>query len=115
MKKTIAILASLLLVLVLFALSNTAPVPVRFWPFDLAWETPLAVAVLSVSAFAFLLGALVTWMASLGARRRARRLAQTVRQLESELAQLRAQVARQVPEGGEAMGRRPAKVALPAP
>ena len=75
----------------------------------------IAVAVLSVSAFAFLLGALVTWMASLGARRRARRLAQTVRQLESELAQLRAQVVRQVPEGGEAMGRRPAKVALPAP
>ena len=109
------LIGPLLLVLVLFALSNTAPVPVRFWPFDLAWETPLAVAVLSVSAFAFLLGALVTWMASRGARRRARRLAQTVRQLESELAQLRAQVARQVPEGGEAMGRRPAKVALPAP
>ncbi|PZR11756.1 MAG: DUF1049 domain-containing protein [Azospirillum brasilense] len=109
------LIGPLLIVLVLFALSNTAPVPVRFWPFDLAWETPLAVAVLSVSALAFLLGALVTWMTSLGARRRARHLAQTVRQLESELAQLRAQVARQVPEGSDVPGRRPAKVALPAP
>ncbi|MFC0409987.1 LapA family protein [Roseomonas elaeocarpi] len=101
------LVAPLLLVLVLFALSNTAPVPVGFWPFDFVWQTPLSVAVLSVSAFAFLLGAVIAWAASLGPRRRARQLAGTTRRLEAEVAQLRAQLARPVPATDTA--------ALPAP
>ncbi|UFN51240.1 lipopolysaccharide assembly protein LapA domain-containing protein [Roseomonas sp. OT10] len=97
----------LLLVLVLFALSNTDPVAVRFWPFDLAWVTPLAVAVLSVSALAFLLGATVAWAAALPARRRARSLAGRNRRLEAEVEELRAELAKPVnaPSGAPATGR----------
>ena len=44
----------LLLILVLFALSNTAPVRLRLWPTDYALELPLSLAVLGAMAIAFL-------------------------------------------------------------
>lgn len=75
---------------VLFALSNRDPVELRLWPFDLAWQAPLALAVLGASALAFLLGAGVVWFADLPARMRARSAQRRAAALERELDGLRA-------------------------
>jgi len=90
------LLAPLLLVLILFGLSNRQAVQLRLWPFDVAWETPVSVAVLIFAALAFLFGALVTWTAALRYRRRARRVEEAARVLEAELAELRGRLAREV-------------------
>lgn len=83
----------LLVLLVLFALSNMQEVELRLWPFDLAWLAPLSVAVLMLSALGFLLGAAMTWAAHLPARRRARQLEQAAKLLEAELATYKAREA----------------------
>ncbi|MFT8243305.1 LapA family protein [Roseomonas sp. BN140053] len=112
------LIAPLLVVLVIFALSNTQPVDVGFWPFDLTWQTPLSVAVLSVSALAFLVGAVVAWASGMPQRRRARDLSNASRLLQAEVEQLRAEAAKPVPgsaaTAAPATTRRPA-TALPAP
>jgi uncharacterized integral membrane protein len=82
-------LAPLLIVVVLFALSNTTTVSLTLWPFDLAWQAPLAVAVLVIAGVFFLLGAFIAWIAGLPARRRAHQLEGVVRTLERELGGLR--------------------------
>jgi uncharacterized integral membrane protein len=87
----------LLLVLVLFAVSNTAPVELQFWPFDFAWQVPLAGAVLGAALLAFLLGALLAWGSGLRHRAEARRMRNAARLLEAEVAELRAQQAKPVP------------------
>ncbi|MBR0654099.1 LapA family protein [Plastoroseomonas arctica] len=79
------------LVIVLFALSNSAPVALRLWPFDLAWQVPLSLAVLIIAGVFFLLGAIIAWLASLPARGRARDLRGQVQTLEMELARYRAE------------------------
>ncbi|PHK95043.1 conjugal transfer protein [Pseudoroseomonas rhizosphaerae] len=83
--------ALLLLVLVLFTISNTDPVSLQLWPFDLSWEVPLAGAVLGAAALFFLLGALVAWGGALRYRRRASRMQRAAQLLEAELAELRGQ------------------------
>ena len=80
----------LLVLLALFALSNPQDVEIRLWPFDLAWVSPLGVAVLLLAALAFLVGALMAWASSLPARRRASRLESAVKRLEADLAAYRA-------------------------
>ncbi|MBC9180068.1 lipopolysaccharide assembly protein LapA domain-containing protein [Pseudoroseomonas ludipueritiae] len=87
----------LLLVLVLFAVSNTVPVDLQFWPFDFAWQVPLAGAVLGAALLAFLLGALLAWGSGLRYRAEARRMRNAARLLEAEVAELRAQQAKPVP------------------
>lgn len=89
----ILLAAPLLLVLVLFAISNTGPVDLRFWPFDFAWQMPLAGAVLGAAFLAFLLGALLAWGTGLRHRARAKQLQRAARLLEAELADLRARQA----------------------
>jgi len=83
----------LLIILVVFALSNTMPVRLGFWPTGLALEVPLAVAVLIGMAIAFLLGALIVWVGELGQRRRARRAEHTARLLEEQVQELKARLA----------------------
>ena len=90
------LLLPLLILLVLFGLSNKQEVALRLWPFDLAWVVPLSVAVLLIAGLAFLLGALTAWVASLPHRRRARRVEEAARLLEAELAEHRAAAAKQV-------------------
>ena len=90
------LIAPLLLVLVLFALSNMQPVAVGLWPFDLTWQTPLALAVLLVAALAFLLGAFVSWAAGGAARRRARARIRDGEAARAELNELRAREAKRV-------------------
>ncbi|KAA2213833.1 lipopolysaccharide assembly protein LapA domain-containing protein [Teichococcus oryzae] len=82
--------ALLLLLLVLFAISNTQPVMLQFWPFDLTWQVPLAAAVLGAAAIAFALGALLAWGGALRYRLRARKMQRAAQLLEAELAELRA-------------------------
>jgi uncharacterized integral membrane protein len=80
----------LLVLLALFALSNPQDVEIRLWPFDLAWVSPLGIAVLILCAVAFLLGAALAWAAGIPARRRATRVEEAARLLEGELAGYRA-------------------------
>lgn len=93
----ILIAAPLLLLLVLFALSNPGPVAFRLWPTDFVVTMPLSLAVLGAMAVAFLAGALVLWLSVLGARRRARRAEHTVRLLEAQVAELKARLAPPTP------------------
>jgi lipopolysaccharide assembly protein A len=80
----------LLLILVLFALSNRAPVRLAFWPTDYALELPLSLAVLGSMAIAFLAGGFLVWLSALAQRRRARHAEQTVRLLEAQVQELKA-------------------------
>lgn len=79
----------LLILVVLFALSNTQPVRLGLWPTDLQVEVPLSVAVLVGMGIAFLAGGLTVWLGSLGQRRRARDAEHAARLLEAQIAQLR--------------------------
>ncbi len=81
----LVIAAPFLLLLVLFALSNTTPVALGLWPTDLALRLPLSLAVLAGMALAFLAGALLVWGETLRQRRRARRAEARVRLLEARL------------------------------
>jgi putative membrane protein len=83
----------LLLLLVLFALTNTAPVPLRLWPTDLAVELPLSFAVLVGMGAAFLAGGLIVWIGALAQRRRAHRAEAQVRMLYEEVSALKARLA----------------------
>lgn len=83
----------LLLLLVLFALSNRDPVPFKLWPTGLAVEAPLSVAVLLAMAAAFLIGALLVGLSALAQRGRARRAEAQVRLLDEQVAELKARLA----------------------
>jgi uncharacterized integral membrane protein len=87
------IAAPFLLLLVLFALSNTGSVQLRLWPTDLSLQAPLSLAILGGMAVAFLVGGLLVWASELAQRRRARRAEHAVRRLEAELQALKARLA----------------------
>jgi len=80
----------LAILVVLFMLSNPQSIELRLWPFDLAWTASAAIAVLSIAAIAFLLGALIAWAAALPARRRGRAAERRVMELEANLKTLSA-------------------------
>jgi uncharacterized integral membrane protein len=80
----------LLLLLVLFALSNTAPVRLGLWPTGYALQVPLSLAVLGGMALAFLAGALLVWVSERAVHRRARHAEQMVRLLEAQVEELKA-------------------------
>ena len=90
------LIAPLLIVLILFAVSNQQPVGVSLWPFDLTWQAPLATVVLLFAAVAFLLGAFVSWAAGGPARRRARARIREGEAAQAELNTLRAREAKRV-------------------
>lgn len=94
------IAAPFLLLLVLFALSNTAPVTLTLWPTGLSLAMPLALAVLGGMAIAFLLGGAVVWVAELGQRRRARRAEHALRAAEAEIAALKSRAPAVLPVVG---------------
>ena len=98
------IAAPFLLLLVLFTLTNRAPVSLGLWPTGLRLEAPLSIAVLAVAAIAFLAGALLVWVNELAQRRRARRAEAQVRKLEAEVQMLRARLAAPVAAASPAPG-----------
>ena len=79
--------------LVLFALSNTAPVRLGLWPVDYSIDVPLSLAILIAMAIAFILVALAVWFSALAQRQRARRAERAVRQLEAQVEDLKARIA----------------------
>lgn len=83
-----------LLLLVLFALTNTQPVQLGLWPTDLSITVPLSLAVLGAMAITFLLGALALWPRIVGARARARRAERARRLLEAQVAELKPELMR---------------------
>jgi uncharacterized integral membrane protein len=85
--------APFLLLLVLFALSNTQPVRLGLWPTDFSISPPLSLAMLVAMAAAFLLGAVILWIDAIAARRRARRAEYAQRLLEAEVQGLKARMA----------------------
>jgi uncharacterized integral membrane protein len=88
----LVIIIPLLVLLVLFALSNTAPLRLGLWPTDYAIDLPTSVVVLGAMGLAFLAGAFVVWVAELGQRRRARHAEHQVRLLEEQVKALKAQL-----------------------
>ena len=75
---------------VLFALSNRQPVELRLWPFDVTWTAPVSLAVLLPAAVAFLLAALIVWLADLPARRRGWSAQRRATALQSEIDRIHA-------------------------
>jgi uncharacterized integral membrane protein len=82
----------LLLLLVLFALSNRQPVSLHVWPTDYAATLPLSLAVLGGMAVAFMAGGLLVLMSEMVQRRRARQAERTVRLLEAQVQELKARL-----------------------
>jgi len=100
------LISPLLLLLILFALSNTETARLSLWPTNMLIEAPLSLLMLMAMGIAFLLGALCTWVAGLGARLRARRAEQATAALRTELQATQARLAR---------AERPSITLLPAP
>lgn len=86
------IAAPALLLLIVFALSNTVPTRLGLWPTDLALEAPVSLIVLSAMALAFFTGGAVVWLNELGQRRRARHAENTVKLLEAQVQELKARL-----------------------
>lgn len=91
------ILLPILLLLVLFALSNTQAVTLGLWPTGIAIAVPLSLAVLGGMAIAFLLGGAVVWVAELGQRRRARHAEQALRAAQAEILALQSRMQSALP------------------
>ncbi len=87
----------LLVLLVLFALSNTAALRLGLWPTDYSVTLPASIVILGAMAVAFLAGAFVVWVGEMGRRRRARQAEQTVKLLEDQVKALRAQLSPPTP------------------
>ena len=88
----------LAVLVVLFMLSNPQSIELRLWPFDVAWTASAAIAVLSIAAVAFLLGAFIAWAAALPARRRGRAAERRVGELEARITSLNASATKQASE-----------------
>ena len=80
----------LLLLMILFALSNTDPVRLGLFPTDYSIEVPLSVAILTAMGIGFFLGGLRLWFTALHHRRAARRANDAVRLLEAKHQELAA-------------------------
>lgn len=89
------IIVPFLLALVVFSASNQDPLDM--WMLTYSWKCSLGVLALSVGALSFLLGAFCLWVVEFRQGRRARRAEQQVRDLEAQLAQVRAMLANRAP------------------
>ncbi len=83
--RRLILVSPLLLLLVLFALSNRAPVRLTLWPTGLAQDVPLSIAILAALGIGIAFGALMVWLPALALRLRARRAEHTIAQLEERL------------------------------
>lgn len=82
------LLVPVLLLIVVFALSNQVPVQLGLWPTGLTTELPVSIAILAVGGLGFILGAMVSWAGRIAANARAS-------MAERQVASLRAQLAAQ--------------------
>jgi uncharacterized integral membrane protein len=81
-----------LLILVIFAISNRETVSVTLWPIPVLLEAPLYLVVLLAALFGFLVGELVAWINGRFWRRDARAKARRIDALERELGATQAQL-----------------------
>ena len=84
-----------LVALIIFAFDNQEVVTLS-WPGGYSRQTSLAVLMIAVAVVFFLVGGLTVWFAELRQRRRARRAEQAVRGLETQLSELKLQLAQAV-------------------
>jgi len=96
----LVIIIPLLLLLVLFLVSNSAALKLGLWPTDYTVTLPASLVVLGAMAVAFLAGAFLVWVSELGRRRRARQAEQAVAVLEEQVKALKAQLSRPGTAGG---------------
>jgi uncharacterized integral membrane protein len=96
----ILIAAPFLALMVLFALSNPAPVKLGIWPTDYAIEVPLSLAILAAMGVAFFLGALLLWVSAMAARMRARGAEKEVRRLRTRIDEQKLRANRPMPALG---------------
>ncbi len=75
----------LLIILIVFALSNKQAVQLGLWPTDLSIAVPVSLAVLCIAGLFFLVGAFMSWGGTIAARNRARRAEARVRQLQAQV------------------------------
>ena len=78
----------LVLILIVFAVSNRQPIALSLWPLPIELNTRLYLVVLLTLLVGFLVGELVAWLNGRRWRREARRNARRVAELERELAAL---------------------------
>lgn len=76
-----------------FGVSNPQTVSLRLWPLVNSVEMPLYAAVAIALFFGLIVGGLIAWIDSLRPRNEARRLARRIRDLETEEARLRGELA----------------------
>lgn len=76
------------LILIVFAVSNRQAIALSLWPLPLEINTRLYLVVLLTLLVGFLIGELVAWVNGRRWRREARRKARRVEELERELAAL---------------------------
>ena len=110
MRLRLLLLSPLLLLIILFAVSNTAIVPIGLWPTGLTVEAPLWAAILLAMAVAFALGATTSWFGALPHRRRARRAEAKATTLQAELDAHRLRAAETAAEPSA-----PRRIVLPPP
>jgi len=84
--------APILVLLLLFALSNTSPLRLSLWPTDYGLEAQASLIVLCAMAAAFLTGGAIVWVNELAQRRRARRAEDMVKLLEEQVRALKARL-----------------------
>jgi uncharacterized integral membrane protein len=82
-----------ILVLVIFAVSNRETVTVTLWPLPFSLDAALYLVVLLAALAGFLIGELVAWINGRSWRREARVKARRIEALERELAATQAQLA----------------------
>jgi uncharacterized integral membrane protein len=87
----ILLVVPVLIVLIAFALSNRQVVQLGLWPTDIIIDAPLSTTILVAAGLFFIVGALMTWGASVVTASRARQAERTVRQLEAEVRALKSQ------------------------
>jgi uncharacterized integral membrane protein len=89
----------IVVLLVLFALSNETMTRFGLWPTDYSVNLPLSLAMLGAMGATFVLGGLTAYVSVMSARRRARRAERAVRALEREVNALQSRLAPKPPEG----------------
>lgn len=86
---SVLVLLPLSIIVVLFAVSNRAPVTAELFPLPFVMEIPLYLLVLVALLAGLLAGAVLTWVSGHRIRVAARRESKRARQLEKELTELR--------------------------
>ena len=94
------------IIVVVFAITNRAPVTVTLWPLPWIAELPLYLVVLGSLLVGFLVGAVIAWLSASRRRHEARITAERLRGASAELTKLK----RQQPAGLDGSTAR-----LPAP